>query len=232
MKNRIEDGDLKAKEAMKLAERYDDLLSSILIGNNMVNITAASLGTMLFVSMLGADIGVTVATVVITILTLIFGEVSPKALAKENPERVAIAATRPLAVVVWLFTPLNFFFRQLKRWLQKLVGHGEQQGITEEELLTMVDFVEEGGNIDAHEGELIRSAIEFDDLQARDIFTPRVRVSGVEDDESFGEIAAVFSDTGFTRLPVYHESIDNIIGVLHLKDFFNNMVAREQKTIE
>ena len=226
LKSRAEDGDSSAARVLNMAEQYDKLLSTILIGNNIVNIAAASIGTILFTRMLGAERGATVSTIVLTIIVLIFGEVTPKSLAKEMPEKVATAVSPFLVLLMALMTPLTWLFTQWKKLLGHFVHSGEADTITEGELMTMVSEAENDGELTDRESELIRSAIEFDDVEVEEILTPRVDVVVVEDDIPLEELAQTFAESGYSRLPVYHGTIDNIIGVVHEKDFY---IARLKK---
>ena len=226
LKSRAEDGDSSAARVLNMAGQYDKLLSTILIGNNIVNIAAASIGTILFTRMLGAERGATVSTIVLTIIVLIFGEVTPKSLAKEMPERVATAVSPFLVLLMALMTPLTWLFTQWKKLLGHFVHSGEADTITEGELMTMVSEAENDGELTDRESELIRSAIEFDDVEVEEILTPRVDVVAVEDDIPLEELAQTFAESGYSRLPVYHGTIDNIIGVVHEKDFY---IARLKK---
>ena len=226
LKSRAEDGDSSAARVLAMSEKYDKLLSTILIGNNIVNIAAASIGTILFTQMLGAERGATVSTIVLTIIVLIFGEVTPKSLAKEMPEKVATAVSPFLVLLMALMTPLTWLFTQWKKLLGHFVHSGEADTITEGELMTMVSEAENDGELTDRESELIRSAIEFDDVEVEEILTPRVDVVAVEDDIPLEELAQTFAESGYSRLPVYHGTIDNIIGVVHEKDFY---IARLKK---
>ena len=226
LKSRAEDGDSSAARVLNMAEQYDKLLSTILIGNNIVNIAAASIGTILFTQMLGAERGATVSTIVLTIIVLIFGEVTPKSLAKEMPEKVATAVSPFLVLLMALMTPLTWLFTQWKKLLGRFVHSGEADTITEGELMTMVSEAENDGELTDRESQLIRSAIEFDDVEVEEILTPRVDVVAVEDDIPLEELAQTFAESGYSRLPVYHGTIDNIIGVVHEKDFY---IARLKK---
>ena len=208
LKSRAEDGDTSAARVLAMSEKYDKLLSTILIGNNIVNIAAASIGTILFTQMLGQERGATVSTMVLTIVVLIFGEVTPKSLAKEMPETIATAVSPVLNLLMLLFTPLTWLFTQWKKLLGKFIHSREEDTITEGELMTMVSEAENDGELTDRESQLIRSAIEFDDVEVEEILTPRVDVVAVEDNISLEE------------LPVYHDTIDNIIGVVHEKDFY------------
>ena len=227
LKSRAEDGDASAARVLAMAEKYDKLLSTILIGNNIVNIAAASIGTILFTRALGAERGATMSTIVLTIVVLIFGEVTPKSLAKEMPETVATAVSPMLNLLMVLFTPLTWLFSQWKRLLGHFVHSTEEDTITEGELMTMVSEAENDGELTDRESELIRSAIEFDDVEVEEILTPRVDVVAVEDTTSLDEVAQTFAESGYSRLPVYHDTIDNIIGVVHEKDFYLARLKKE-----
>ena len=229
LKSRADDGDRTAARVLAMAEKYDKLLSTILVGNNIVNIAAASIGTIIFTQMLGAERGATVSTIVLTIVVLIFGEVSPKSLAKEMPETVATAVSPMLNLLMVLFTPLTWLFSQWKRLLGHFVHSTEEDTITEGELMTMVSEAENDGELTDRESELIRSAIEFDDVEVEEILTPRVDVVAVEDNTSLDEVAQTFAESGYSRLPVYHDTIDNIIGVVHEKDFYLARLKKETK---
>lgn len=213
----------RIERTLALAEDYDIVLSTVLIGNNIVNIACTSLATLFFTGLLGdnSDLGATVSTVVMTIVVLIFGEVTPKTLAKEKAEQVAIAITPIIKFFIIIFTPLNFFFRGWKKLMNKVFKTGKADTITEEELKTYVDEAHTGGEIDENESELIRSSIEFDDIDVGDILVPRVDVEAVDKYAPLNEIEQVFNSTNFSRLPVYIDDIDNIVGVIHHRDFEN-----------
>ena len=228
LKSRAEEGDTSAARVLAMAEKYDKLLSSILIGNNIVNIAAASIGTVLFTKWLGEERGATASTIVLTIVVLIFGEVTPKTLAKEMPETIATAVSPVLNLLMTLFTPLTWLFSQWKKLLGRFVHSSESDAITEGELITMVSEAENDGELTDRESQLIRSAIEFDDVEVEEILTPRVDVVAVEDDISLEELAQTFAESGYSRLPVYHDTVDNIIGVVHEKDFY---IARLKKSV-
>ena len=229
LKSRADDGDRTAARVLAMAEKYDKLLSTILVGNNIVNIAAASIGTIIFTQMLGAERGATVSTIVLTIVVLIFGEVSPKSLAKEMPETIATAVAPALSLLMLVFTPLTWLFSQWKRLLNHFVHSSESDTITEGELMTMVSEAENDGELTDRESELIRSAIEFDDVEVEEILTPRVDVVAVADDIPLEELAQTFAESGYSRLPVYHGTIDNIIGVVHEKDFYIARLKKETK---
>ena len=217
----------RAKLVLDLSENYDKLLSTILIGNNIVNIALSTMATVLFVKLLGGS-GATVSTVVITIVVLIFGEVSPKSLAKDNAETFAMFSAPLLRLFIVLLTPLNFLFTQWKKLLSRIFRIENDQKITQDELLVMVDEAEEEGGIDEQEGELLRSALEFRDLTAGDILTHRTDLEMVSADATKAEIARVFTETRFSRILVYEDSVDNIVGIIHLKDFYVDMGVTKQ----
>ncbi len=219
IKTLVEKGNKRAKLVLKLSDNYDKLLSAILIGNNIVNISLASIATVLFVKLYG-DVGATISTVVITVVVLIFGEISPKSLAKDSPEKFAMFSAPFINVLIIILTPLNFIFSQWKKLLSKVFKIEESQGISQEELLMIVDEVQQEGSIDDNSGELIRSAIEFRDLKAEEILTHRMDLEAVSIDADKQEIAEKFSQTKFSRLLIYDNSIDNIVGVIHQKDFY------------
>lgn len=232
IKSKAEEGDKKAKLVLKLLDKYDEMLSTILIGNNIVNIACTSLTTLLFVKLLNdEDLGATVSTIVVTLVLLIFGEISPKSIAKDHAEEFAGFAAPLLNVLIFLLTPINWIFKLWQKLLAVIFKSSEDSGITEQELLTIVDEAEQGGNIDADESELIRSAIEFNELEVRDIFTPRIDIEAIRKDMDKEEVAHIFSESGYSRLPVYEDSIDNIIGIVYLKDFYN-ITFRGKRSIE
>ncbi len=211
----------RIQRTLKLADNYDMVLSTILIGNNIVNIASTSIATLFFTGILGdnSDLGATVSTVVMTIVVLVFGEVTPKTIAKEKAERYAVIVTPIVKLFVIIFYPLNLMFRGWKLLLNKIFGLGKYDTVTEEELKTYVDEAHTGGEIDENESELIRSSIEFDDLYVGDILTPRIDVEAVDKYEKLSEIEKVFKTTNYSRLPVYIDDIDNIVGVIHHRDF-------------
>ena len=212
-------GQRRALIALELAENYDQLLTTILVGNNIVNIAGTSIATVLFTMWLG-NMGATVSTVVMTVIILIFGEVSPKALAKESPESVAMAVAVPLKILVKVLGPVNYVFIQWRKLLGKVFKPKEGESFIEEELMTMVDEAQSEGDMDAHEGELIRSAIEFNDQDVLSILTPRVDVTALEDTATLEDAANLFRESGYSRVPVCHEDMDHVVGILHEKDFY------------
>ena len=223
-------GNKRAKQALDLADNYDKLLSSILIGNNIVNILASSLATVVFVAWLGGA-GVSVSTVVMTVLVLIFGEISPKTLAKDHADQLVLAFAPYINFIMLLLTPLNWIFAQWRKLLARIFPAPKDEGMAEEELLTLVAEAEQDGEIDEHESDLIRSAIEFNDQTAEDILTHRVDIVALDVEMTMDEAEQVFRENTFSRLPVYEDSIDSIVGVIHEKDFFNNRTATSLREI-
>lgn len=231
VKTMVEKGNKKAELVLSLAEKYDTLISTILIGNNIVNILSASLATVLFVGWLGNESGPSVSTAVTTVIVLIFGEITPKSVAKENPEKFAMFASPLLKFLVIIFTPFNFIFGLWKKLISKILKSDETPGITEEELLTIVEEAEQEGGLNEEEGSLIRNAIEFSEVEAGDVLTPRIDITGVSTEATKEEIAEIFAETGFSRLPLYNETIDHIVGIIYQKDF-HNYVYNTEKSIE
>ena len=219
-----EKGNKRAELALDLAEKYDRLISTILIGNNIVNILLASLGTIVFTHHLqDEELGATISTIVITATVLVFGEITPKSLANDFPEKFAMFSAPLIKSFIWLLMPLNLVF---SGW-QKLVGmidkpkdDDEDDNMAQVELLLMVEEAEQEGDIDTDEGDLLRNAIEFSDLKAEDILTHRVDLEALPIDSKKTEIAQTFTRTRFSRIPIYEDNIDNIVGVIHQKDFY------------
>ncbi len=232
VKNMAGEGNKKAKLVMKLSDEYDKLLSAILIGNNIVNIAMTAIATVLFVGIYGADVGATAATVVITIVVLIFGEITPKNVAKEKPEKFAMFSARIIHFFMILLTPLIVIFSGWKKLISKLFKLDYDNVITEEELITIVEEAETEGGIGEEQSELIQNAIEFNDLDAWDVLTPRVDLVAIDVSTPEKEIAELFRKTGFSRLPVYEDEIDNILGVLNQKDFHNEIYGTKKKVSE
>ncbi|MBE5787057.1 MAG: HlyC/CorC family transporter [Clostridiales bacterium] len=224
-------GNKRAALALRLSEDYDKLISTILIGNNIVNIALASIGTLLFVGLLG-DIGATVSTASVTVLVLIFGEITPKSIAKDNPEKFAMFSSPLINLLIKVLTPVNFLFSKWKKMVSRLFKSDGDSKMSQEELLQLVDEVQQEGSIDKSEGELLRNAIEFRDLIAEDILTHRVDLEGVEVDATKEEIARAFTQSRYSRLLVYRESIDDIVGVIHQKDFYVNGGVTEKPLAE
>lgn len=231
IKSLADAGNKRAALVLKLSDNFDKLLSTILVGNNIVNIGMASLGTVLFVKHFG-NIGATVSTVVITVVVLIFGEISPKNMAKESPQKFAMAVAPSISFLIIILTPINFMFSLWKKLLSKIMKNSEESFISDQELITFVEEAEQEGGLNEQESRLIKSAIEFDDREADEILTPRVDIIGVEDTAKNEEIIEIFGSSEFSRLPVYTDSIDKIIGIIHQKDFYQHVLTGEKTIIE
>lgn len=232
IKNMAEKGNKRACLVLRLSENYDSLLSTILIGNNIVNIASASLATLLFVKLLGEEIGPSVSTAVTTIVVLIFGEVSPKSIAKESPEKFAMFSAPFLNMLMVLLTPFNFLFGQWKKLLSMLIKSADESGITEEEFLSIVEEAKQDGGIDEQENMLIRSALVFTEQEAVDIVTPRMDITAVSTDATKEEIATIFANTAYSRLPIFEDTIDHIVGIIYQKDFYNNVYHADKEVSE
>lgn len=224
MKNMASDDVRHADLVLKLADQYDKLLSTILIGNNIANIATSSVATVLFISLYGNAAGPTIATIVTTVVVLIFGEITPKNIAKDYPERFALAVAPIIRMIVVLFTPINFIFSLWKMLVDKIFSAEKDEGYSEDELKTMV----EEANIGEEQSELITNAIEFEELEAIDVVTPRIDIIALEVGTSNEEAAKIFKETGLSRLPIYEDDLDSIIGVLNQKDFHNYVVGESK----
>jgi len=221
LKNYESQGNKKASRALKLANRFDDVLTAVLIGNNIVNIATSSVSTLLFVSILGKN-GAVISTAVITVLVLIFCEILPKSYAKRNAEKLALAFASPLSALVTFLKPAVIVFNKLASAVSK--GEEDTPSVTEDELKYMIDEIEEQGVIEEQESELVKSALEFDDISVDKILIPRVKVVGIEHSTPIEQIKSIFTDELYSRLPVYEKSLDNIIGFITNKSFFKMLV--------
>ena len=223
-------GNKKAKLALELSEKYDSVISTILIGNNIVNIATASLATVLFTKLLGSS-GVTVSTIVMTILILIFGEISPKSIAKDIPESFAIVSAPLLNAFCIILKPVNNLFCLWKKVISKVFKIQKHSGITEDEILTIAEEAENEGGINPQQLEIIKSAIELNDQEVIEAFTPRVDMVAIKDNCSKEELLNLFIESGFSRIPVYHDNIDNVIGIINEKDLINIVVNNKNEEI-
>ena len=222
-----EKGSGNAALALKLLEQYDRLLSTTLIGNNIVNIATASIGTVLFVKHYG-DAGATISTVVVTVVVLIFGEISPKSIAKDCAEKCAMLSAPILQVLIWVLMPLNLLFSLWKKLLAKVFRLNGDSKMSQEELLMLVNEVQQDGSIDRDEGELLKNAIGFSEQEAQDILIHRVDLAALPVTASKEEVAALFTQTKYSRLLIYQDSLDHILGTVHQKDFYVGCGVTEQ----
>ncbi len=224
LKHKASEGNRKAEKALKIANNFDKALTTILIGNNIVNIFSASLGTVVFTNIFKASgneaLAVPVSTFVMTVLVLIFGEILPKSLAKQNPEKFATVYAPILSGIMFILTPLSAFFMMIQRAATKMFKTGENApSVTEDELKYMIGEIEDEGVLEEKESELVRSALEFDEINVEEIIVPRVKVVAIEITDSIEKIMEIFIKERYSRLPVYENTIDNIIGVINEKDF-------------
>ncbi|MEY8320133.1 hemolysin family protein [Lachnospiraceae bacterium 46-61] len=221
LRNMVEENVKNADKIQKLIDDPNRLLSSILIGNNLVNNAAASLTTMIAVSLLGGQSGVGAATMIITIIILIFGEITPKTLASQNAEKVSLGVAKIISGVVIISTPVVKVMNLITNGLIRILGgdtSGKTPTITEAELKTMVNVSHEEGVLEVDERRMINNVFDFGDSKAKDVMTPRTDMICVEDNITYDEIVSIFKEERFSRLPVYHESVDNIVGILYVKD--------------
>lgn len=230
MKTLAQDGNKRAKAVLEIEDRYEKFLSTMLVGNNIVNITATTISTLVFTHFLkgNASLAATVSTIVMTVVVLIFGEITPKNLCKDFAENYTMSTVGIVRFIMVILTPLTAVFSLWRKLLSLVFKSDSTASITEDEIMTMVDEAQNEGGIDEHEGDLIRSAIEFNDLEVATILTPRVDIMAISVDSELTDIQNLFRTSGFSRIPVYNETIDNIIGIIHEKDF--NRMMYDGKT--
>ena len=219
LKHEAAGGNKKAERALNIAENFDKALTSILVGNNIVNILSSSLGTVIFTKIFGTA-GVAISTAVMTVLVLIFGEIIPKSFAKQNAEKCALAFAGILGGIMFILTPISAIFSQLQKALAKISKPDDSPNFTEDELKYIIEEIEDQGVLEEQESDLVRSALEFDDITVEQILVPRVKVVAVERNEDIETITEIFIRDRYTRLPVYEETVDNIVGLINEKDFF------------
>jgi len=218
MKNLAAEGNKKAEKVLRISEDYDKTLSAILIGNNIVNIASASMGTVICTAFFGAN-GAWISTIIMTLVVLVFGEITPKTFAKDNAESFSLAIVNVLDIIVKVLSPLAFVFLQLKNCISKK-GDAAQPTVTEQELKYIIEESQNEGVLEEQESQLVQSALDFDETTVNEVLTPRVDVVAVDIGEDVEEIKRLFLEEGYSRLPVYQGSIDTILGVIHSKDFF------------
>lgn len=231
LKNMANNGNKKALLVIKLLEKSDELLSTVLIGNNIVNIAAATIATLIFTKIYG-DQGATISTIVMTLIVLVFGEITPKSLAMEKPEKFCMFTARFTATLMLVFKPLTLIFSGWKYLVKKIFKFEEEEAMMQDELLTMVEEAENDGDLEAHESDLICAAIEFNDLDVKDILTPRVDLVAVEIKSNLADVENIFRTNSFSRLPVYEHTIDNVVGFIHEKDFYAMYYRKEKNNLK
>ncbi|TKD69214.1 hemolysin family protein [Pseudalkalibacillus hwajinpoensis] len=233
LRNFADEGRRGSKRALAIAENFDKALSTILIGNNIVNIAAASISAAVATDLFGGNTGLVISTVVMTILILIFGEILPKSLAKEHAESYSLLIATVLYVLIKLLAPVNFFFVKLKDWVSRLFAKSSTlPSVTEEELKVMLDISEEEGVIDKEERDLIHRSMDFDDTLAGQVLTPRIDIVAIDIDQSIDEMKEIFFEERFSRIPVYQDSIDNIIGILTEKEFLTHLIKYQNVDVK
>lgn len=223
-------GSKKAALALKIAESFDKTLTTILVGNNIVNIFSASLATLictdLFAERFGVGTATAISTAAMTVLVLIFGEILPKSMAKQSPEKFALATCGLLNFFILILSPVSVIFGALQKRVVKAFSSGsDSPTVTEDELKYIIDEIEEEGVLEEKESELVRSALEFDDRSVSEILIPRVRITAVEKNDSIEHIKELFFRDRYSRMPVFEKSIDNIVGFIHERDFFQLIVT-------
>lgn len=232
LKTEADDGNKKSTSVLNTIEKYDRLLSTILIGNNIVNIASASIATVLFTQKFG-DNGSWMSTIFMTVIVLIFGEVLPKGVAKNHADSIAKAINPILKILIYIFLPISWIFEKLSNLVNKIFSsHKKDDSMTEDDLLTIIDEIEEEGKIKPYEKELISSAIKFDDIEVKDIVTPRKDITAIDVEMTTDEIHDIFEESKYTRIPVYEGTIDNVIGILHEKDFYSWMIKNNHESFK
>ncbi|RHO50582.1 HlyC/CorC family transporter [Clostridium sp. AM09-51] len=231
LKNLADNGNKKAKTALYVAERYSKALTTILVGNNIVNIANSALATVFFVNIFGEAQGTVISTVVITIVVLIFGEVLPKNIAIDNAEKICMTFAPVLKFLMVLLTPLSIILMGINKLYKKLARNSNHQepSVTEDELKYIIESIEEEGVLEQQESELVQSALEFDEKTAEEILTPRVDMVAIDIDDPVEEITELVLKERYSRIPVYRDNIDKIIGVLHTRDYLEALVNNNEK---
>lgn len=234
LKNYADQGNKRAEKALRIVNSFDEALTAILIGNNIVNIASSSLATIIFIEQFGKS-AVGYATVIMTVLVLVFGEILPKSLAKENAEKLTLRISYVMAFLIIILKPLIFIFIGIKKFITKIFIKNikDKPSVTEEELKYIIDEIENQGVLEEQESDLVKSALEFDEISISDILIPRVNIAGVEISDDIEKIKDVFIEEKYSRLPVYDKTMDSIIGIIHQKDFFHLYLSggKEIKTI-
>ncbi len=232
LRNYADQGNKRAERALKIAANFDKALTTILVGNNIVNIAAASLATVTFTKYFGKE-SVGMATLIMTVAVLIFGEILPKSFAKENADAFSIAISGILGFLMFILTPITKLFMIIKSFVTKTLGRkGEKHpSVTEEELKYIIEEIEDEGVLEEQESELVKSALEFDETEIEDILTPRVNIMGIEVNQPIEEIKEQFFTQRYSRMPVYEKTMDNVIGIINQKDFFQLLFFENSEDI-
>ncbi|MDT8861599.1 hemolysin family protein [Alkalihalobacillus sp. MEB130] len=233
LKNYADEGLKGAKSALVISNKFDETLTTILVGNNLVNIAAATLSSQLAIFLFGPNLGVFISTVVLTILVLIFGEILPKSFAKEYAEIYTLKIAGILAILIALFKPITWAFNHIRKGVSRFLRKKENHpSMTEDEIKVMIDISEEEGVIETHEKELVHRSLEFNDIIVAEILKPRTDIVAINMKSSIDDIKKVFFREHYSRIPVYEESIDNIVGILSEKDFLKFLIVQKESTIK
>lgn len=231
LKHMADTGNRAAERTLNILEKYDKALTTILIGNNIVNIACSSIATILAISLVGEKYGSLVSTIATTVIVLIFGEVMPKSIAKDYPETIAMLASGVISFLMVIFTPFSALFILLKKGVSKLMHSSDKVSMTEEELKVMIDEIKDEGVLEQQESNLVRSALEFDEITVDEIITPRVRITAVEIGDDAASVRQKFLQEEYSRMPVYERTLDNIVGIITEKEFFKQYEKSTDFTI-
>lgn len=220
LKSMAENGSRRAERALGILKRYDKALTTILIGNNIVNIATSSIATVLMIAAVGEKYGSLVSTIATTLVVLTFGEILPKSIAKDFAESLCIAFSGILSFLMAIFTPFSAFFILFKKGISRIMHQKESVSVTEEELMAIIDEIEDEGVLEQQESDLVRSALQFDETTVDEIITPRVSITAAEINDSPQSVREKFLSEQYSRMPVYEKTLDNIVGIVTEKDFF------------
>lgn len=232
LQNMSENGVKGSATTLKFLDEYDKTITTLLIGNNIVNLSCSSVATILCTNIWG-NYGAAISTGVLTLIILTFGEIVPKCYAKENSEKLAIKFASPVYGLMILLTPLSALFIKINSLAMKLTSSGEETpSVTEDELKYIIESIEEEGVLEEVESEMVQSALEFDEKTVIEILTPRVDVISIDIDDPIEEITKIIVSERYTRIPVYKDSIDNIVGILHSRDYLEVLTRNEVPDIE
>jgi len=233
VKNLAYEGRKNAEKALRNYEDYDKLLTTALIGNSVVNVAISTLATMLCSELFGVVWGVIIATILTAIVILVFAEITPKTLAKRNAERYSLRFASSIHIIMTILSPILWVFIKLTNFLSRNAKNdsAEVPSFTEDELHVMIDEVTEEGALEHSEGELIKSAMQFDDIKVSEMYTPRLNITAADIKADIENLKILFLESEYSRIPIYEGSVDRIIGAVHTKDFFSKYVLGESFTI-
>lgn len=229
----MEEGGVKgASTVLRFLNEYDKTITTLLIGNNIVNLSCSSVATILCTNIWG-NYGAAISTGVLTLIILTFGEIIPKCYAKENSEKLSVKFSAPLYGLMILFTPLSILFIKINNLAMKMTGDGQETpSVTEDELKYIIESIEEEGVLEEAESEMVQSALEFDEKTVIEILTPRVDVVSIDINDPIEEITETVVNERFTRMPVYKDSIDNVVGILHTRDYLEILLQGKTPNLE